>query len=145
MTARGWRDKTRVAWMLRGDSPVVPAKDFKRRMVVEIDGAPHMIEQITVQTPSARGAATLYKIKARNLKTRNRVEREARKHQRNVETTLKRNRNEVEQRVRRALDEQTSRAQDLVGQVVVALERAIRPDRSCPALLRGHRARLRSR
>jgi elongation factor P len=54
---------------------VVPAKDFKRRMVVEIDGAPHMIEQIQVQTPSARGAATLYKIKARNLKTRTRIEK----------------------------------------------------------------------
>jgi elongation factor P len=44
-------------------------------MVVEIDGAPHMIEQIQVQTPSARGAATLYKIKARNLKTGTRVEK----------------------------------------------------------------------
>ncbi len=54
---------------------MVPAKDFKRRMVVEIDAAPHMIEHIQVQTPSARGAATLYKIKARNLKTRNRVEK----------------------------------------------------------------------
>ena len=54
---------------------MVPAKDFKRRMVVEIDGSPHMIESIQVQTPSARGAATLYKIKARNLKTRNRVEK----------------------------------------------------------------------
>ncbi|WP_337174616.1 elongation factor P [Paludisphaera sp.] len=54
---------------------MVPAKDFKRRMVVEIDGAPHMIEQIHVQTPSARGAATLYKVKARNLKTKNRVEK----------------------------------------------------------------------
>lgn len=54
---------------------MVPAKDFKRRMVVEIDGAPHMIEQIQVQTPSARGAATLYKVKARNLKTRSRVEK----------------------------------------------------------------------
>lgn len=54
---------------------MVPAKDFKRRMVVDIDGAPHMIEHIQVQTPSARGAATLYKIKARNLKTKNRVEK----------------------------------------------------------------------
>lgn len=54
---------------------MVPAKDFKRRMVVEIDGAPHIIEQIQVQTPSARGAATLYKVKARNLKTRARVEK----------------------------------------------------------------------
>jgi elongation factor P len=44
-------------------------------MVVEIDGAPHMIEHIQVQSPSARGAATLYKVKARNLKTRNRVEK----------------------------------------------------------------------
>src|SRR3954449_11028009 len=58
-----------------GPRPVVPAKDFKRRMVVEIDGAPHMIEQIQVQTPSARGAATLYKAKARNLKTKVRVEK----------------------------------------------------------------------
>src|SRR5436190_4619448 len=58
-----------------GSFAVVPAKDFKRRMVVEIDGAPHMIEQIQVQTPSARGAATLYKVKARNLKTKNRVEK----------------------------------------------------------------------
>jgi elongation factor P len=54
---------------------VVPAKDFKRRMVIEIDGAPHMIEQIVVQTPSARGAATLYKVKARHLKSRVRIER----------------------------------------------------------------------
>ncbi len=54
---------------------MVPAKDFEKRMVVEIDGQPHMIEQIHVQTPSARGAATLYKIAARNLKTRSRVEK----------------------------------------------------------------------
>ena len=54
---------------------MVPAKDFKRRMVVEIDDAPHIIEQIQVQTPSARGAATLYKVRARNLKTRQKVEK----------------------------------------------------------------------
>ncbi len=54
---------------------MVPAKDFKKRMVVEIDGAPHIIEHISVQTPSARGAATLYKIKARNLKTKTRVDK----------------------------------------------------------------------
>ena len=54
---------------------MVPAKDFKRRMVVEIDSAPHMIEHIQVQTPSARGAATLYEIKVRNLKTKTRNEK----------------------------------------------------------------------
>ena len=65
------------AYRIRGQRAVavVPAKDFKRRMVVEIDGVPHMIEHIQVQTPSARGAATLYKVRARNLKTRNRVEK----------------------------------------------------------------------
>jgi len=50
-----------------GESPLIPAKDFKKRMVVDLDGAPHMIEQILVQTPSARGAATLYKIKGGDL------------------------------------------------------------------------------
>lgn len=54
---------------------VVPAKDFKRKMVVEIDGVPHMIEHIQVQSPSARGAATLYKVKARNLKTRTKLDK----------------------------------------------------------------------
>ena len=54
---------------------MVPAKDFKRRMVVDIDGSPHMIEHIQVQSPSARGAATLYKVKARNLKTRTRIDK----------------------------------------------------------------------
>ncbi|RUL89040.1 elongation factor P [Tautonia sociabilis] len=54
---------------------MIPAKDFKKRMVVELDGDPHLIEQIVVQTPSARGAATLYKVRARNLKTRQRVDR----------------------------------------------------------------------
>ena len=54
---------------------MVSAKDFKRRMVVEIDGVAHMIESIQVQSPSARGAATLYKVKARNLKTKARIEK----------------------------------------------------------------------
>ena len=54
---------------------MIPAKDFKKRMVVELDGQPHLVEQIVVQTPSARGAATLYKVRARNLRTRSRVDR----------------------------------------------------------------------
>jgi hypothetical protein len=53
----------------------------------------------------------------KKLKSCNRVEREARKRRRNVETTLKRNRTEAEKRVRKAIDEQTTRAQDLVDQV----------------------------
>ncbi len=71
----------------------------------------------TLKRTERRGSSARRKATTEARKTRNRVEREARKRQRTVETTLKRNRNEVEQRVRRAIDEQTSRAQDLVDQV----------------------------
>lgn len=71
----------------------------------------------TVKRTERRGASARRKATTEARKTRNKVEREARKRQRTVETTLKRNRDEVEQRVRKAVEEQTSRAQDLVDQV----------------------------
>ena len=43
------------------------AKEIKTGAVVNYNDAPHLIESISVQTPSARGAATLYKYRARNL------------------------------------------------------------------------------
>lgn len=46
------------------------ACDLKRGMIVEINGAPHAVEDIFVQTPSARGGASLYKIRFRNLVTK---------------------------------------------------------------------------
>ena len=46
------------------------AKDIKPGSVVNFNDAPHIIEGIMVQTPSARGAATLYKYRARNLITK---------------------------------------------------------------------------
>ena len=71
----------------------------------------------TLKRTERRGTTARRKATTEAKKTRNRVEREARKRQRKVETTLKRNRTEVEQRVRKAIEEQTSRAQDLVEQV----------------------------
>jgi hypothetical protein len=71
----------------------------------------------TVKRTERRGTTARRKATTEARKTRNRVEREARKRQRTVQTTLKRNRNEVEQRVRKAIEDQTSRAQDLVDQV----------------------------
>lgn len=62
-----------------------------------------------------RGTTARRRAIAEARKTRNQVEREARKRQRTVGTTIKRNRDEVEQRVRRAIEEQTSRAQGVVG------------------------------
>lgn len=43
------------------------AKEIKPGTVVNYNGAPHMIESVMVQSPSARGGATLYKFRARNL------------------------------------------------------------------------------
>lgn len=50
------------------------ASDLKKGSVVKIDGDPHIVETIKVQTPSARGAVTLYKIRFRNLKTRRKID-----------------------------------------------------------------------
>lgn len=50
------------------------AKDIKRGTVVVFNGAPCIIEAISVQSPSARGAATLYKFRARNFVTKQKVD-----------------------------------------------------------------------
>jgi hypothetical protein len=71
----------------------------------------------TAKRAERRGTTARRKAATEARKTRNRVEREARKRQRTVQTTLKRNRSDVEQRVRKAIEDQTSRAQDLVDQV----------------------------
>jgi hypothetical protein len=71
----------------------------------------------TLKRTERRGTSARRKATTEAKKTRNRVEREARRRQRKVETTLKRNRNEVEQRVRKTIDEQASRAAELVDQL----------------------------
>lgn len=73
----------------------------------------------TVKRTERRGATARRKATTEARKTRSKVEREARKRQRTVETTLKRNRTEVEQRVRKAIEEQTTRAQNIVDQIPV--------------------------
>lgn len=50
------------------------AKEIKPGSVVNYEGSPVMIEGVAVQTPSARGAATLYKFRGRNLLTRNKTD-----------------------------------------------------------------------
>ena len=50
------------------------AKDIKTGNIVNYNDAPCMIETITVQSPSARGAATFYKYRARNLITKQKVD-----------------------------------------------------------------------
>ncbi len=48
--------------------------ELKRGLIIEIDGAPCAIESVTVQTPSSRGANTLWKVRARNLRTKQKVD-----------------------------------------------------------------------
>lgn len=50
------------------------AKDIKRGSVVNYNDAPCLVESFTVQTPSARGASTVYKFRARNLITKQKVD-----------------------------------------------------------------------
>lgn len=50
------------------------AKEIKPGAVVNYDGSPILIETVAVQTPSARGAATLYKYRGRNLVTKQKTD-----------------------------------------------------------------------
>ena len=50
------------------------AKEIKPGAIVNYEGAPVMIEGIHVQTPSARGAATLFRFRFRNLLTHAKVD-----------------------------------------------------------------------
>ena len=48
---------------------MITTSDFKRGLVIQIDGAPCLIIDVTFQSPSARGANTMVKTKYRNLIT----------------------------------------------------------------------------
>lgn len=45
------------------------ASEIKNGMVIDIDGMPHVVKQIQVKSPSARGAATLYYIRYNNMRS----------------------------------------------------------------------------
>lgn len=49
---------------------MIKACDLTKNSVVEFNGDPHVVEQMRTQSPSARGASTLYKIRFRNVRTR---------------------------------------------------------------------------
>ncbi len=50
------------------------AKDIKNGAIVNYLDAPCIVESISVQSPSARGAATIYKFRARNLVTKQKTD-----------------------------------------------------------------------
>ena len=50
------------------------AKEIKSGHIVNYNGAPCLIGSVTVQSPTARGAATFYKYRARNLITKQKAD-----------------------------------------------------------------------
>jgi elongation factor P len=48
---------------------MISTGDFKRGLRILIDGDPYLILDVHVQSPSARGASSLSKLKVRNLRT----------------------------------------------------------------------------
>ena len=50
------------------------AKEIKNGTIVNCNDAPCIIETVSVQSPSARGAATIYKYRARNLVTKAKID-----------------------------------------------------------------------
>ena len=50
------------------------AKDLKPGAIIRHNDAPLAIESVSVQSPSARGGATLYKFRARNLVTKQKTD-----------------------------------------------------------------------
>ena len=50
------------------------ACDLARNSVVSINGVPHVVEELRVTTPSARGASSLYRFRFRNLVTKGKLD-----------------------------------------------------------------------
>jgi len=48
---------------------MINSSDMKRGILLDLDGAPWQIIDCSFQTPSARGASTITKVKIKNLKT----------------------------------------------------------------------------
>jgi len=53
---------------------MINASDLKKGDVAKIDSVPHIVESVAVQTPSARGTSSLYKLRFRNLITKRKVD-----------------------------------------------------------------------
>ena len=54
---------------------MIETSDFKRGVLIELDNSPCVIEEVEVKSPSARGAATFYKIRSRNIITGQKVDK----------------------------------------------------------------------
>lgn len=53
---------------------MIAVKQLKTGAMIDVQGAPHVVESIVKSTPSARGASTLYHIRARNVLTQSKTD-----------------------------------------------------------------------
>ena len=53
---------------------MIKACDLKKSSVIDIDGTPHIIQNISSQSPTARGGTTIYKVRFRNVSTKQKVD-----------------------------------------------------------------------
>ena len=54
---------------------MIKAADLKKSHVIEIDGVPHTVENITQSAPTARGGNTIYRVRFRNVATKQKVDK----------------------------------------------------------------------
>lgn len=54
---------------------MIKAADLKKTAVIDIDGMPHTVENITVSAPTARGGNTIYRVRFRNVTTKAKVDK----------------------------------------------------------------------
>lgn len=50
------------------------ASELSKASIVTLNGAPHRVESLQVQTPSARGGSSLYKVRFRNVQNGSKVD-----------------------------------------------------------------------
>ena len=50
------------------------ASDLKRGVIIEFEGAPHLVEGVQISVPTARGGTTVHRTRLRNLKTGQKVD-----------------------------------------------------------------------
>lgn len=67
---------------------MIKACDLKKSSVIDIDGTPHIIQNITQQSPTARGGGTIYKVRFRNVSTKQKVDKTYRGEDALEETTF---------------------------------------------------------
>jgi elongation factor P len=53
---------------------MIKAFELKKTSVIDIDGSPHTVVNITQQSPTARGGGTIFKVRFRNVTTKAKVD-----------------------------------------------------------------------